>query len=190
MLADHSGLVRRSLLAIALLTAIVLLAAVANAQEKPAQSLPSSATSATAKVGEPRAPNSANTAAGTPAAMPVCTNYKGVSIGMAAEEVRRTLKHLKHESDRQDFFVLAKDEWAQVVYNAEHKAITISVDYAAKDAAPTPEEILGEPVAARADGSIYKRVRYPQAGYWVSYSRTAGNSPVVTVTMQRLRKAK
>jgi len=29
-------------------------------------------------------------------------------------------------------------------------------------------------------------VRYPKAGYWVSYNRTAGNSPMITITMQAI----
>ncbi len=27
---------------------------------------------------------------------------------------------------------------------------------------------------------------YPQAGYWVAYSRTPGDSPLVMITMQKL----
>jgi len=52
--------------------------------------------------------------------------------------------------------------------------------------APDAKSVLGEDVEAKADGSMYKLVRYPEAGYWVSYSRTAGNSPLVIVTMQKI----
>jgi hypothetical protein len=45
---------------------------------------------------------------------------------------------------------------------------------------------MGDELEARPDGSLYKLVRYPKAGYWVSYSRTAGNSPIVSVTMQKM----
>ena len=41
-------------------------------------------------------------------------------------------------------------------------------------------------VAAGADGRLYKLVRYPTAGYWVAYSRTTGDAPVVSVTMKKM----
>ncbi len=38
---------------------------------------------------------------------------------------------------------------------------------------------------AKPDGSAYKLVTYPRAGYWVAYSRTAGDEPLTIITMQR-----
>jgi hypothetical protein len=32
---------------------------------------------------------------------------------------------------------------------------------------------------------MYKMVNYPAAGYWVAYSRTPGDEPMVMVTMQK-----
>ena len=32
---------------------------------------------------------------------------------------------------------------------------------------------------------MHKMVTYTEAGYWVSYSRTAGDSPLVIITMQK-----
>ena len=32
---------------------------------------------------------------------------------------------------------------------------------------------------------MYKMVSYPKAGYWVAYSRTAGDEPLTIITMQR-----
>jgi hypothetical protein len=46
--------------------------------------------------------------------------------------------------------------------------------------------VLGAEAGAKTDGSIYKLLRYPKAGYWVSYSRTAGSSPTTTITMQKI----
>jgi len=28
--------------------------------------------------------------------------------------------------------------------------------------------------------------RYPEAGYWVSYNRIAGDKPIVTITVQKM----
>jgi hypothetical protein len=29
-------------------------------------------------------------------------------------------------------------------------------------------------------------VRYPKEGYWVSYSRTAGDTPIISITIQKM----
>lgn len=63
----------------------------------------------------------------------------------------------------------------------------ISINYVKDRSAPTAVTVLGEEVQAQTDGSVYKLVRYPEAGYWVAYSRTAGDSPLVTVTIQQIR---
>jgi len=36
------------------------------------------------------------------------------------------------------------------------------------------------------DGSMYQLNRYEQAGYGVSYNRTAGDKPISTITMQKM----
>jgi hypothetical protein len=50
----------------------------------------------------------------------------------------------------------------------------------------TPQQVSGADIDTKPDGSKYRLVRYPKAGYWVSYSRTAGDTPIVTVTIQKL----
>jgi hypothetical protein len=63
----------------------------------------------------------------------------------------------------------------------------ISVDFmnGAKEII-SPQQVFGAEIEAKADGSKYRLVRYPKAGYWVSYSRTAGDTPIITVTIQKL----
>jgi hypothetical protein len=51
----------------------------------------------------------------------------------------------------------------------------------------TPQQVFGEDFETKPDGSKHKLVRYPKAGYWVSYSRTAGDTPIVTITIQKLQ---
>ena len=120
---------------------------------------------------------------------PLFRNYKGITIGMSAGEVRKTLeRYLKLKGDDQDFLLLAENESAQVFYDANGKVTAISVDYIAKNGnAPTPSEVLGVEVQPKPDGSVYAIERYPAVGYWVSYNRTAGDNPVVSVTMQVIR---
>jgi hypothetical protein len=63
----------------------------------------------------------------------------------------------------------------------------ISIDFmSGSNGIPTAKEVLGTDADAKADGSIYKLLRYTKAGYWVSYSRTAGSSPTTTITMQKI----
>jgi hypothetical protein len=117
---------------------------------------------------------------------PVYQGFMGVTLGMAANEVRERLGHLKDKGEHQDLFVFSKTRSAQVFYD-QGKVNAISVDYVVKGGeAPTPESVLGESVQAKPDGSMYELKRYPAAGYWVAYSRTAGDSPIVTVTMQEI----
>jgi hypothetical protein len=118
--------------------------------------------------------------------VPVYTEFMGVKLGMSANEVRQKLSEPKNKSDLQDFFVLSDSQTAQIVYDKEGNVTTISVDYTKDSTAPTPESVIGEPVQPRPDGSVYHLKRYAAAGYWVAYSRTAGDNPNVTVTMQRM----
>lgn len=117
---------------------------------------------------------------------PVFTDYRGVAIGMTADEVRSKLDRAK-EGDRQDFLVFSERESAQIYYDDQGKVMAISVDYFGDNSkAPTPEAVLGMALEPKADGSMYQLNRYPEAGYWVSYNRTAGDKPIVTITMQKM----
>jgi hypothetical protein len=119
--------------------------------------------------------------------MPVFTGYRGIQIGMSADDVRQKVDHLKEKGDAQDFFVFSDVETAQVFYDKSGKVRAVSVDYMGTVSnAPSAQEVLGEELQPKADGSMYDLRRYPAAGYWVSYNRTAGDSPTVTITMQRM----
>lgn len=122
----------------------------------------------------------------TTANTPLFKDYRGVSIGMAADEVRAKLDRIK-KGDRQDYLVFSEQESAQIYYDDKGKVTAISIDYfGGNGKAPTPEAVLGTGIQAKPDGSMYQLNRYPQAGYWVSYNRTAGEKPVVTITMQKI----
>ena len=117
---------------------------------------------------------------------PAFTDYRGVKIGMSAEEVRSKIDGLQ-KGEAQDFLVSSEHESAQIYYNDQGKVIAISIDYFGDNSnAPSPHAVLGAAVQAKADGSMYQLNRYPDAGYWVSYNRTAGDKPIVTITMQKM----
>jgi hypothetical protein len=119
--------------------------------------------------------------------IPVFTDYRGVRIGMSAKEVRAKLDNLKDVGPAQDFFVFSEGESAQIYYDKHRNVTAISVDYFGGDSnAPLPNAVLGVELQAKPDGSMYQLKRYPEAGYWVSYNRTAGDKPIVTITMQKI----
>jgi hypothetical protein len=125
-------------------------------------------------------------AALAPEENPVFQEYRGVKIGWVADDVRKKLGSPANKGDEQDFYVFGEKETAQVLYD-KGQVTAISIDFmnGAKEVI-TPQQVFGADIEAKPDGSKYKLVRYPKAGYWVSYSRTAGDTPIITVTIQRL----
>jgi len=118
---------------------------------------------------------------------PVFHEYRGVQIGMSTDDARKKLGNPKDKGDEQDIYIFSEKESAQVVYDKEHKVSTLSVDFlpGASDI-PTPKAVLGSDLEAKPDGSMHRLIRYTKAGYWVSYSRTAGDSPMISITIQRI----
>jgi hypothetical protein len=119
---------------------------------------------------------------------PVLVDYRGVQIGWLADEVRKKLGNPIDKSEEQDLFVFNEKETAQVYYDKATKKVTaISVDFqSGANGVFTPQQVFGAEIEAKSDGSKYKLVRYPKAGYWISYSRTAGDTPMVSITIQKM----
>jgi len=119
---------------------------------------------------------------------PVFADFKGVRIGMPTEEARKKLGSPKDKSDDQDFYLFNDNQAVQVYYDKATKKVTaISIDFMnGANQIPTAREIIGSEIEPKSDGSGYKMVRYPKAGYWVSYSRTGGKEPTITITMQKI----
>jgi hypothetical protein len=119
---------------------------------------------------------------------PIFLEYRGVKIGWLADEVRKKLGDPTNKGDEQDFYVLNEKETCQIFYDKATKKVTaISVDFmnGAREVI-TPQQVFGEDIQAKPDGSKSRLVRYPKAGFWVSYNRTAGDTPMVTVTIQQM----
>jgi hypothetical protein len=113
--------------------------------------------------------------------------FRGVKIGMATDDARKKLGSPREKSAEQDFYLFNDNEAVQICY--EKGAVSaIAIDYmSGSNGVPSPKDVLGAEAEAKADGSIHKVVRYPKAGYWVSYSRTAGTEPTITITMQKIQ---
>jgi len=112
--------------------------------------------------------------------------YKGVRIGMAAEEARKLLGSPTDKDDKQEVFAVSDSESCQVYYDATKKVSAVSITYFSSKAVPAPKSVLGEEPEAKPDGSFTKLIRFPKAGYWVSYTRTSGDSPMTIIAMQRI----
>lgn len=122
-------------------------------------------------------------------AQPVLTNYKEIKVGSTADEVRA--KFGKAEIDDKDgfFYRFSDDEFAQIRLDGDGKVRLLAVTYAGENKnAPRFADVFGADAKpeTKPDGSVYQLVRYPEAGYWVAYSRTAGDKPAITVTMQKM----
>jgi len=119
---------------------------------------------------------------------PVFHEYRGVKLGWLADEVRKKLGNPANKSDEQDYYIFNEKERAQVYYDKATRQVTaISIDFmTGATEIITPQQVFGGAVEAKADGSQSKLVRYPKAGCWVSYSRTAGDNPIITVTIQKM----
>lgn len=114
--------------------------------------------------------------------------YRGVQLGMTADEVRKKLGSPKEKGDELDLFMFGDNESAQIVYDQTHKVVTISADFLSTDASvPTAKQVFGADAEAKADGSVYKMVRFTKAGYWLSYNRTSGTSPMTSITLQKIQ---
>jgi ABC-type microcin C transport system permease subunit YejE len=120
---------------------------------------------------------------------PLFVDYKGVSIGMPMADARQKLGKATEQTDAEDYWEFAKDETVRVLYGPDKMVRAISISYDASQAtAPTAMSVLGSEIPAKADGSMSKMVEYKKAGFWISYVRTAGATPLVFVTLQKMEK--
>jgi hypothetical protein len=115
------------------------------------------------------------------------SDYKGIAIGTTTDDVRKKLGSPEDKGDDQDFYVFSDHETGQFFYDAEHKVKAIAITYTGNLAsALTPVQVFGHDVAPNPEGGIFNMVRYPEAGYWISYNRTAGENPIISIAIQKL----
>jgi len=118
---------------------------------------------------------------------PLYSDYKGVALGMSAEEIRAKLGKPEMAADDQDYYIISQTETAQIVYDVAHKAKAISVDFVDGIGAPDYKLVVGPDLQAAPDGSMHKIVFYENLGFWVSYNRSAGAVSMVTITIQKMK---
>ena len=121
---------------------------------------------------------------------PVLIDLNGISIGMTDDEVREKLGKPATADASGMLFILDNGETMQIGLDADKKVKMAAATYSGKDAnAPDASKVLGSSAELQpaSDGKIYKRVRYPSAGYWVAYSRLKlASGPMTTITIQKI----
>lgn len=119
---------------------------------------------------------------------PFLKEYRKVAIGMPADTLREAWGKPKAEYSDGYLYEMSDSETIQIVIGAEKEIKTISVTFADGKGAPEFTEVFGEAVTPerRDNGSVYKMVRYPEAGYWVSFYSGPPANPNVSLTMQKL----
>lgn len=117
---------------------------------------------------------------------PIYAGYKGVMVGTTMDQARTKLGTPKDKSDSEDYYVYSDAESVQVLYAPDKTVRVLSINYIGKSA-PTPRDIFGTDVEAKADGSINKMVRYPKSRFWISYLKTGGDDPMTVVTVQKMQ---
>lgn len=114
--------------------------------------------------------------------------YKGVTIGMSMTEAREKLGSPRDKSDSQDLYMFSDDEMAQVYYDTASKTVSaITVTFTGKlDKVPAPKAVFGSDAETKPDGGIFKMVRYPEAGFWISYNKIVGDDPIVIIAIKKI----
>jgi hypothetical protein len=116
--------------------------------------------------------------------IPVFRDYKGISLGMPVGQARKKLGAPQYKGEKLESYTISENEIVSIFYDDQDKIIALTIDYINTIKAPAPKAVLGRDITPKADGSMSEMIRYPKAGYWVSYLRTAGDEPMITITMQ------
>ena len=116
---------------------------------------------------------------------PLFSEYKGIRLGMTAQEVRAKLGDPRIKGDDQDYYVISQTETAQFAYDKAQQVVTISIDYTGPGL-PDYRNVVGASIDEKEDGALYKLVRYEAQHFWVSYHRTSGTPATVTITIQKM----
>jgi outer membrane protein assembly factor BamE (lipoprotein component of BamABCDE complex) len=122
--------------------------------------------------------------------LPVWQGYKGVVLGMTTAEVRQKLGAPKSEDSADFFYIFSETETADIIFTGQ-KVTTISISYTEEHKDPPKfEDVFSRNVKAdpKPDGAIFKKIDYPEAGYWISYNRMAGEKAMVMIVITSMKK--
>ena len=115
--------------------------------------------------------------------VPAMTEFRKVAVGTTADGVKQAWGKAEVEDATGFIYNFSPKEMAQVALDADKKVDTIAVTFQDGTGAPKAADVFGpkEKVERKENGSIFHMVRYPEAGYWVSYfSQGEGKAVIIT----------
>jgi hypothetical protein len=120
--------------------------------------------------------------------VPVLKEYRKIAIGETVGAVKDVWGKPENEFPDQLLYELSDTESVQVVIDPDKKVTAIAVTFTDGKGAPAFAEVFGDSIMPekRENGSVYRMVRYPGAGYWIAYYVGPGNNPSVSLTIQKL----
>jgi hypothetical protein len=123
------------------------------------------------------------TAAATAISVPAMTEFRKAGIGTTANELKESWGKPEVEDKTGFIYEFSDKEMAQIAVDADQKVDTIAVTFRDGVGAPKAQEVFGpkEKIERKGDGGVFHMVRYPEAGYWVSYfSQGEGKTVIIT----------
>jgi hypothetical protein len=129
----------------------------------------------------------ASSAPAKAAITPLVHSVRDVELGMSIDDVKKKLGRPEVQDDTGLLFNLSGGSSVQIGLDENKHVRVVAVIYSAgsKDA-PALKDIFGAS-AEDSTGDVYKMERYPDAGYWLSYSRSnSQDKPIVVVTMRKI----
>jgi hypothetical protein len=119
---------------------------------------------------------------------PLLKEYRKITIGASAEALREQWGKPKMEFSDGFLYEMSDSETIQISIGPEKNIRAMSITFVDGKGAPSFADVFGEAEVPekRENGSIYKLVRYPAAGYWVAYYAGPPGNADVTLTMQKL----
>lgn len=115
------------------------------------------------------------------------TSLRGLELGMTISQVKEKLGKPDFQDETGLVFELKDGDSVQIGLGPDKNVRTIAAIFSAdSETAPSFADVFG-PDAGSVDGDVYKMERYPDAGYWVSFSRTnSKDEPVTVVTLRKI----
>ena len=122
------------------------------------------------------------------ASAPLLKEYRKVSIGMTVDTLRDAWGKPANEYSDALFYEMSDSETVQIALGPEKKVTAIAITFIKGKGAPSFADVFGEGVTPekRENGSVYRMLRYPHAGYWVAYYAGPTEDADVSLTMQKL----
>ena len=119
--------------------------------------------------------------------VPAMREFRKASIGIMAEDLKKAWGKPAVEDNTGYIYEFSEKEMAQVSITEDKKVDAIAVTFRDGTGAPKAEEVFGpkEKIERKENGSVFHMVRYPEAGYWVSYL-SQGPGKMVIVTYKKL----